>query len=233
MFTVIIRTVILYILVFIVTRLMGKRQIGQLQPFELAVAIMVSALAAVSMEDISIPLINSIIPILLIMSMQILVSVLSLKYSSARVLLCGKPSIVIKNGIIQESEMLNLRITINDLLEQLRLAGYYNLSDVEFAIFETNGQLSVLPKSQKRPTNPEDFNISTEYEGVNHSLIVDGQIDYDNLNKIGLTEEWLKQELLKFGINDPSSVLIASIDPGGKLYYQEKENKIKKSGEAS
>ncbi len=233
MFTVIIRTVILYILVFIVTRLMGKRQIGQLQPFELAVAIMVSALAAVSMEDISIPLINSIIPILLIMSMQILVSVLSLKYSSARVLLCGKPSIVIKNGIIQESEMLNLRITINDLLEQLRLAGYYNLSDVEFAIFETNGQLSVLPKSQKRPTNPEDFNISTEYEGVNHSLIVDGQIDYDNLNKIGLTEEWLKQELLKFGINDPSSVLIASIDPRGKLYYQEKENKVKKSGEAS
>ncbi len=233
MFTVIIRTVILYILVFIVTRLMGKRQIGQLQPFELAVAIMVSALAAVSMEDISIPLINSIIPILLIMSMQILVSVLSLKYSSARVMLCGKPSIVIMNGKIQESEMKNLRININDLLEQLRVAGYYNLADVEFAIFETNGQVSVLPKSQKRPVNPEDFNISTEYEGVSHSLIIDGQINYDNLNKVGLTEEWLRQKLLKFGINDASNVLLASIDSGGRLFFQEKDNTVKKRGEAS
>ncbi|PKM83989.1 MAG: hypothetical protein CVU88_00350 [Firmicutes bacterium HGW-Firmicutes-13] len=223
MFVVIIRTVFLYTLVFIVMRLMGKRQIGQLQPFELAVAIMVSALAAVSMEDISIPLINSIIPIILIMSMQIIVSAVSLKFKGARPILCGKPSVVVKNGKIMQAELEYLRININDLLEQLRVAGYYNIADIEIAIMETNGHLSVLPKSQKRPVNPEDLNLSTEYEGICHSLIVDGEVERDNLQEMGLTEGWLQNELSKFGINDLRKVLFASLDTTGKLYFQLKE----------
>ena len=236
MFVVMIRTVILYILVFVVMRLMGKRQVGQLQPYELAVAIMISALAAVSMEDISIPLINSIIPIVLIMSMQIIVSTFSLNSKGARNILCGRPSVVVENGKIVEEELKNLRVNLNDILEQLRLAGYYNISDVEFAIMETNGQLSVIPKSQKRPLNPEDMNINTSYEGLCHSLIVDGQIDYDSLKKVGLNEKWLREELRKFGIKDIENVFSASIDTHGNLYFQkkqDKENKNMKEGEAS
>lgn len=230
MFTVILRTVILYFVVFIVMRIMGKRQIGQLQPYELAVAIMISALAAIPMEDISIPLSNSIVPILILLSFQVMVSILSVKSGPARALLCGKPSIVIENGKIIESELSNLRVNINDLLEQLRLAGYPNLSDVEFAILETNGQLSVLPKSQKRPLCPEDINIPTNYEGLCYSLILDGKVDSQNLKSVGLTEKWLRNELNKFGIDDVKDVFLASLDTNGTLFFQRKQRVSAKSG---
>ncbi len=223
MFIVMIRTIILYVLVFFVMRMMGKRQIGQLQPYELAVAIMISALAAIPMEDISIPLINSMVPILLLMIMQVLVSLASLKFRGARAYLCGKPSIVINNGKIEEAELRNLRVNLNDLLEQLRLGGYPNIADVEFGIMETNGQLSIVPKSQKRPLQPEDLKVPTPYEGLCQTLVVDGQIDYENLEQVGLSEGWLRQELAKFGITRIKDVLLASLDTQGRLYYQKKE----------
>ena len=201
---------------------MGKRQIGQLQPYELAVAIMVSALAAIPMEDISIPLINSIIPILLLLAMQVFVSTLSLKYKGARGILCGKPSILIANGKIVDTELKNNRLNINDLLEQLRIGGYPNIADIEFAVMETNGQISIVPKSQKRALTPEDFDIPTSYEGLCHHLIIDGQVDQENLNSLGLTVDWLQQELAKFGINKMSDVLFASLDTQGNLLFQKK-----------
>lgn len=222
MFVVMIRTVILYVLVSIVMRVMGKRQIGQLQPIELAVAVMVSALAALPMEDISIPLINSIIPILLLLIFQVTVSMVSLKSIKLRAIFSGKPTIVVENGKILQSEMVNLRININDLLEQLRLSGYPNIADVEFAIMETNGELSVIPKSQKRPVNPEDLNIDTQYEGLCYPLIIDGQVDRYNLKSTGLTEEWLKNELKKFGMDDLRQIFFASLDTNGDLYFQRK-----------
>ena len=230
MLIVIARTFILYTTVIIVIRIMGKRQVGELQPFELAITIMISALAAIPMEDISIPLVNSIIPILILLSFQVLVSFVSLKYRGARAYLCGKPSIVIENGKVMETELKNLRLNVNDLLENLRLAGYPNLSDVEFAIMETNGQLSVVPKSQKRPVNPEDFNINTSYEGICYSLIVDGQVDRENLNSVGLTEDWLSEELSKFNITDLRQVFLASMDTHGKLFFQKKETSSQKEG---
>jgi uncharacterized membrane protein YcaP (DUF421 family) len=222
-FVVIIRTVILYLLVFAAMRLMGKRQIGQLQPYELAVAIMISALAAFPMEDIGISLVNSIVPILLIVFAQVIVSVVSLKYKGARAFLCGKPSIVVSNGKVVESELRNLRVNINDLLEQLRLGGYPNIADVEFAVMETNGQLSVVPKSQNRPITPADLSIPTEYEGICHSVIVDGEVDYENLRSVGLTEDWLKMELSKFGIDNLKEVFFANLDTSGNLLFQKKE----------
>lgn len=228
MFTVIIRTLILYILVFFMMRLTGKRQIGQLQPYEVTVAIMVSALAAIPMEDVSIPLINSIIPILLLLSAQVLVSLLSMKVNKVRAFLCGKPSVLVENGKIVEKELEKIRVNLNDLLEQLRLAGFHNIADVEFAIMESNGQLSVIPKSQKRAVTPEDLNISTKYEGISNVLIIDGQVNHDNLCRIGLTEEWLYQELSKFGINNLKKVLLASIDTSGNLLFQVKSEANKK-----
>ncbi len=227
MFTVIARTIILYLLVFATMRLTGKRQIGQLQPYEVTIAIMISALAAIPMEDVSIPLINSIIPILLLLSAQVLVSMLSMRVNSVRGFLCGKPSILVENGKIVEQELTKIRVNLNDLSEQLRLAGFYNLADVEFAVMESNGQLSVIPKSQKRPVTPEDLNIPTKYEGISQSLIIDGRVDRGNLQRIGLTEEWLSGELAKFGINDYRDVLLASIDTSGNLYYQEKSKAAK------
>ena len=223
MFVVMLRTVILFVLVITVMRLMGKRQIGQLQPYELAVLIMVSALAAIPMEDIGISLANSIVPIILLFSFQVIVSFLALKSEKFRAAICGRPSVLIKNGKILESELREMRMNINDLLEQLRIAGYPRVADVEFAIFETNGEISVIPKSQCRPATAGDLGMNTPYEGLPHPLIVDGNINYENLGKINLDESWLRAELKKFGIDHPGDVFFASLDTNGELFYQPKQ----------
>lgn len=217
------RTLILYALVVIVMRIMGKRQIGQLQPFELVVAIMISELAAVPMQNTGIPLVNGIVPILTLLVAQILVSFIALKSAKARAVICGTPSVLVENGKINEKVLRNEMVSLTDLLEQLRSKNVYNIADVEFAILETNGQLSVIPKSQKRPLNPEDMNIPTKYEGLPIDLIIDGEIMYKNLEKAELDEGWLRLELGKFGFASLQDVLFASIDTEGKLYYQVKQ----------
>jgi len=224
MFVVMFRTLILFTLVVIAMRLMGKRQIGQLQPYELAVLIMISALAAIPMEDISIPLFNSIIPIILLLSFQILVSFAAQKSEKFRAAVDGRPSILIENGKIMESVLKELHLNINDLLEQLRICGFPNIADVEFAIFETNGKMTVIPKSQCRPLQPRDIGLSTKYEGLPHPLIIDGNVNYDNLGKVKKDELWLKNELTKFGITEIKEVLFANLDTEGRLYFQLKES---------
>lgn len=219
------RTLILYALVVIVMRIMGKRQIGQLQPFELVVAIMISELAAVPMQNTGIPLVNGIIPILTLLMSQIAISYVSLKSTKARAIICGKPSVLIENGKIVEDEIRKEMYTISDLLEQLRIKNVPDISDVEFAILETNGQLSVIPKSQRRPVNPEDINVMTEYEGLPLTLIIDGEVNSLNLSKAGLNEEWLKSELTKSGVYNFNNVLFASLDTLGNLYIQQKNRK--------
>jgi len=202
---------------------MGKRQIGQLQPFELVIAIMISELASVPMQNTGIPLINGIIPILTLLVAQITMSFISLKSTKARGVICGKPSILIENGRINEKELRKEMYTINDLLEQLRIKNFQNIADVEFAILETNGQLSVIPKPQKRPVCPEDLNIPTKNEGLPIALIIDGEINYENLAKANHDVYWLKTELNKFGIRNLKDVLFASLDSNGNLFYQERQ----------
>lgn len=222
MLVVFIRTLILYGLVVIVMRIMGKRQIGQLQPFELVVAIMISELAAVPMQNTGIPLVNGIIPILTLLVAQIIMSFISLKSITARAIICGKPAILVENGRIIEENLRNEMYTLNDLLEQLRSKDIPNISDVEYAILETNGQLSIIPKSQKRPVTPMDINIPTNYEGLPLDLIIDGKIIYKNLDKIKFSDAWLKEQLSKFGIKNVKDVLFSSLGSDGNLFYQEK-----------
>ena len=226
MLIIFVRTLILYFVVVIVMRLMGKRQIGQLQPFELVVAILISDLASVPMQDTAIPLINGIIPILTLLIAQITLSLISMLSVKARSIICGTPSILIENGKINENNLRKEMYTINDLLEQLKNSNVYNIADVEFAILETNGQLSIIPKSQKRPVNPEDLKIPTKYEGLPLDLIIDGRVMIKNLQKANLDIEWLKNELSKYGINDLNDVFFASLDTNGNLYYQEKGSQI-------
>ena len=222
MLIVIARTFILYTTVIVVIRIMGKRQVGELQPYELAITIMISALAAIPMEDVGIPLLFSIIPILLLLTFQEILSLITLKSSRARSIICGKPSIVIENGQLQENELKKLRLNINDLLEQLRIKGYHTIEDIEYALMETTGKVSVIPKSQKRKVTPEDLQIETDYEGLPASLIIDGQIQHSNLKKIGLDQKWLEQSLKNFNITDPSQVLFAALNTQGDLIYQKK-----------
>jgi uncharacterized membrane protein YcaP (DUF421 family) len=222
LFVILFRTAILYIIVVAVMRIMGKRQIGELQPFELATAIMISELAAVPMQDMGIPLINGILPILVLMIGQFMISFIALKNNAARNIICGKPTVLIENGKIIEENLRKEIYNLSDLLEQLRINNTPNIFDVEFAILETSGQLSVIPKSQKRPVTPADLNIPTSYEGMPLDLVLDGKINYKNLEKASLDEKWLNSELEKKGLHSPKDVFFASLDSDGNFYCQPK-----------
>lgn len=220
----ILRTVILFAVVVIGVRLMGKRQIGQLQPYEIVIVIMLSALAAIPMENTEVPLLFGLFPIFTLILIQVAMSFLSLKSQRAREIICGTPTVLVENGKIIEKEMAKLRYNITDLLEQLREKNMPNIADVEFAILESSGKLSIIPKSQKRPVIPEDLNIPTKYEGLPITLIIDGFVFKKNLAQLNLTEEWLGTELNKFGIKSFKEVLFAHLDTEGKLLYQAKSN---------
>ena len=215
------RAIILYILVLVVMRLMGKREIGQLQPFELAIAIMIADLASVPMTESGIPITNGIIPILGLLVMHLLISLINLKSIRARKFICGKPRILIYRGKIDEQALIKERFTINELQERLRSNNIVNIGDVEYAILETSGQVTVIQKPNKRTTTPEDFDIMPEYEGIPYDLVIDGEVMHDNLKAIGKNYAWLKKEVNKFKIN-PEDALIVTLDGKGQIFCQAK-----------
>lgn len=219
-----VRTIFLYILVLAVMRFMGKREIGQLQPFELAISIMIADLASIPMTDTGIPISNGIIPILGLLVMHLVISMINMKSTKAREILCGRPSLLIYRGKIDEKALKKERFTLNELEERLRGNNVVNLGDVEYAILETNGQVTVIQKPNKRTTIPEDFNIMPEYEGIPYDLVIDGKIMKENLRQIGKDEVWLRKEVSKFHIS-PENALIVTYDGKGQIFCQEKENK--------
>ena len=217
------RSIVLYIIVLIVMRLMGKREIGQLQPFELAIAIMIADLAAVPMAETGIPISNGIIPILGLLVMHLIISFLNLKSMKIREILCGKPAILIYRGKIDEKVLKKERFTLNELQERLRSSNVVNLGDVEYAILETSGQVTVIQKPEKRTTTPKDFNIMPEYEGIPYDLVVDGKVMYNNLKIIGKDYNWLKKQVNKFNM-EPEEALIVTFDGGNQIFCQKKAN---------
>ena len=223
MLIVFVRSLLLYAVLAVTIRIMGKRQIGQLQPFEFVIAVLIAELAGIPMSDTDIPLANGLVAILTLMISQVTLAYITLKSNRARGIICGTPSILIEKGKIMEKEMRRLRYNINDLIEQLRLNGYPNIADVDFAILETDGQLSVIPKPAKRPVVAEDLNITSRYEGLPLSVVLDGHILKNDLEKLGLTEEWLVDQLKRAGYQDTSQVLFACIDDSGRLFIQGKQ----------
>ena len=217
-----IRSILIYIIVLLVMRLMGKREIGQLQPFELVIAIMIADLAATPIANSGIPLSNGIIPILGLLVVDLLISVANMKSLKVRQFISGKPSILIYRGKIDEKMLRKERFTINELQERLRDNNILNLGDVEYAILETSGQINVIQKPNKRNTIPEDFGIEPEYEGISYDLVIDGVIMYENLKILNKDYKWLKTQVRKFGYS-PEEALIVTIDGKGQFYAQKKE----------
>ena len=221
------RAIVLYIIVLAVMRLMGKREIGQLQPFELAISIMIADLAATPMAETGIPITNGIMPILGLLVMHLIISMINIKSTKARQIICGKPSLLIFRGKIDQKVLKKERFTINELEERLRDNNIFNIGDVEYAILETSGQVTVIPKPNKRPTTPEDFNLEPKYEGIPYDLVVDGKVEYENLKKIGKDYKWLQKQTEKFGIK-PEQALIVTIDGDNKFFCQAIEKEKKK-----
>lgn len=220
MFIIMIRTIILYFLVVLTMRLMGKRQIGQLQPFELVIAIMISELASLPMQDTRIPLIHGVIPIVTLLILEISLSLLQLKSEKARTLLCGEPTLLINKGKIDISALKSQRLNINDLMEELRLKDYYNVEDIEYAILETSGQISLIPKTHLANATKEDLKLKTKQEVVPVTIILDGKVNVKNIEYLNKDAEWLMKQLQKNKINSPEDVFIALINSKGEFYYQ-------------
>lgn len=219
-----VRVSIIYLVVLIVMRLMGKREISQMQPFELVIAIMIADLASVPMADTGIPIFNGIIPILALLLFQLIISLINLKSITLRKIICGKPRMLIYRGKIDEKALKKEKITINELQERLRQNNIFSIGDVEYAILETSGQISVIQKPEKRTTIPEDFHILPDYEGIPYDLIIDGKVMHENIQAIGRDERWLKKEVEKFKIK-PEEALIVTYDGKGQIFCQKKEIK--------
>lgn len=218
------RTVFFYLFLLVVMRIMGKREISGLAPIDLAVTIIMAELAAIPIQDPNIPLLVGVVPIGTIMLLAIGLSSLCLRSHRWRSIINGRPNVIIKDGKFMQTEMKKVRFSIDDVLEQLRRRGHASIADVEVAILETDGNLSVIPKSQKRPLRPEDLQIATRYEGLPLTVINDGEIEYAHLTACDLDITWLKRELAKKGIHDFAEVFCAILDTQGELFVQRKED---------
>ena len=217
------RTIFLYFVIMLFLRLMGKRQLGQLQPFEFVSLLIISELVSVSMQDTGLPLMNSLLPLAIIAIVQILIALLNLKSQATRRFFCGSPTAIIKNGRLIEDNLRYLRMDLDDLLEELRTSGYFDITEIEFAMMETNGRISILPKAAKRPLTPEDMGIQPELNGLCYIIVLDGVVNRHNMDLANVTEDQLKQGMQREGVRDVRDIFIASCNQKGEIFYQLKD----------
>lgn len=220
MLMVFVRATVMYLVVMITMRLMGKRMIGQLQPFELAVAMLMADLAAAPLSDLGTPLLYGIVPMLALLFTHSVITVLCCKFPSLRRIVSGKPALLIKDGAIDYGEMVRQCYSINDLMEALRVAGQLDISQVGTAILETNGQLSAFPDAKYRPVNASEMHISPDPEGAPTVLILDGRADDENLKLLRRDVRWLRGQLAEFNL-PAERTLICTLDRQGNLYAQD------------
>lgn len=224
MFIVLLRTVFLYALVILVIRLMGKRQIGELQPYEFVITIMISDLAALPMQDTRLPLILGVIPIITLLFIKTLLSILQLKSQKARKILEGEPCILIAKGKIKFENLKKQQINLDELMEEIRLAGYFDLSEIEYGILENNGQMSFLTSDKNSNTssnNSQDSNSSNSSKPrLPVIYILDGNFNRNALTSSNKGDEWIINELKKHKVNSIKDVLIAMTDTNGRFIYQ-------------
>lgn len=221
MFVVSIRTAVLYILVVLTMRLMGKRQIGELQPYEFVITIMISDLASLPMQDTRLPLLLGIIPIITLLFLKTILTQIGLKFQFTRKFVDGEPCILIYKGKIQYETLKKQQLNIDELLEELRLANYFNLDEIQYAILENDGQISILPMdyNSSKKSNSKD-NLQNIEANLPRVLISDGKINKNSLTSINKDEKWILDLLKNHNIPSIKQVLIALYDTEGKFKFQ-------------
>ncbi len=217
-FVVLIRTAVLYLFIVAGIRLLGKHQIGELEPSELVLTLIIADLASVPMQDNGIPLLSGLIPILVLLALSSIISVLCIKSIRFRTLLCGKPSIVVKNGAVIQSELTRSHLTIDELLEELRIQGYTDIQTIKFALLETNGQLSVLPYASEKPVTAAQMGLKPEETGLPVVLVSDGRLLEHNLKGLGYEEIWLEKQLASHGLSSSRQAFLLTVDETGTTY---------------
>lgn len=219
------RSVILYLLLIFTVRLMGKRQIGQLQPVELVITILISEIAVVPMQDNDLPMINSIFALLLLASFEIIISAVALKSTKVRQVLQGNSVIIIKDGVLDQKQLKKLRYTMDDLLESLRQKNVFDISEVQYAIAETDGTLSVLLKPEKRGVTVGDAGLKLSDDALKTVLVADGEILKKELENIGISEAELDDELKHKGLS-VKDVLLFEKDKNGNMNIIKKDRSL-------
>jgi len=217
------RTVILYTLLIIGIRLMGKRQVGELEPTELVLALIIADLASVPMQNFGTPLFNGIIPIVTLLALTTAMSVLTMKSIRLRALLCSKPAMIVEHGKLCQDAMRRTRLTIDELLEELRMQNVTDISTVEYAVLETNGRISVLLYPEHQSVTAGQMQVSTQPLWYPLVVVSDGRLMRENLTRLGFTEDWVRAQLLQRGIQKVEDVFILLADRTEKIYFLGKE----------
>lgn len=227
MFSIVLRTLFFYSVVLVMMRIMGKREMGNLSPFDLVVSIMIAELAALPIENLDKPLLEGVVPLVVLLAAEVSIAYLALKSEPIRKLINGTPSIVIAKGRIMEKEMRKLRYNINDLLVGLRTQGIVDMNDVEYAVLEPSGTLSIIPVANKRYVTPGDLGIDVKYDGLPVPLITDGRVHWENVAGAGWTKADFARLLSDNGIENPQSVLFAYLDSKQLFKYQHRASENK------
>ncbi|MTI80876.1 MAG: DUF421 domain-containing protein [Firmicutes bacterium] len=215
----VLRGAVAYGYLLFLTKLMGQREVGRLTLFDFTISIVIGSILASPLASSTSSFLGPAITLATLAFLQILISFVALRFSKTRRVLEEEPIILVQNGQLLEKAMKRTRINLDDLMSQLRQKNYFYLHQVEFAVLEPNGKISVLPKSQYRPATPTDLNIKTNYEGYPSMLIEDGNVLSENLKKIDLSENWLLDQLKINNISSPREVLAAMLDTQGRLYF--------------
>lgn len=215
---VLIRTVLLYMIVLLVMKVMGKAELSKMSPFQLIVVFMIAELASIPIESPEVSMLTGVTAIFTLMFLQVLISFISLKSESFKNFFSGKPSILIEKGAINQKELKKLRITINDLMEQLRLGSASSISEVEYAIMESNGDLSIIQKAENKPLTAKDLSIEKPREIMPMVLISDGILYQKNAAQAGWDESQLQNALSEAGISGYAEVFLVFCDANAKLH---------------
>lgn len=225
MLTILIRAILLYFILVLTMRAMGKRQLGQFQPYEFVMAMLIANLVATPMSDVSTPLLHGVLPVAALYGAHALITLLCMRSDKVRAVLSGKPSLVISRGIVQQDELKRLCLTISDLMEGLRMAGYMDPSEVCTAVMEANGTITAFPHSDRRPPHTGEMGVDPGYEGMPMILIMDGRLQRHNLRSARLDEKWLDDTLAARGMKG-KDVFLCVIDTQGRMAVQDRQGKI-------
>lgn len=220
MLTIVFRAIIIYLVVLILYRLMGKRQLGQMQPFELVLTLIIADLATIPMAEVSVPVLHGIVPVMTLVVLHFVLSFLSQMSNKFAHFLSGKPVIVINPNGLDYKALKNLNLSVDDVFEAIRGCGYFSIEQIQYAIMETNGKMSVLPKSEFSPATVGDLKLDVEKTAIPINIINEGKIIKENLQIAKIDETKIYEILKQAQIKKVKDILLLTIDKNGKIYLQ-------------
>jgi len=225
MINMLIRSIIVYAFVFVAVRLMGKRQIGEMQPFELVITLIIADLACIPMAEMAVPLSHGIIPILTLVVIHYFICLFSRKFTFVRHLFCGRPAIVVSPNGINYEELKRLNMNLDDLVEGMRGCGIFCFEEIAYAIVETNGKMAIIPRKEAAPATSGDVGVTKPESALPVAIIMDGKLQNENIKLTNSSDKFIWDCLKRAKIRSIKQVLLMTVDNNGKVYLQPKNGK--------